>query len=308
MDRAVQHHFNKDIKERIKLPNGWKETWLLVLSDNQKVVFRAHKVRSELPKNIIENANKKMADTYKREKFFYESVNKKLGHVCPNVLVVDDTCEYYTNSFQISEYLEGKILSSCIKDDFDEKMKKDIYYKIGEMAAQINSIEIDKNHPYVTNRNSWEDYFADKLSDRLIRLAENNFITTDEIGNICENMRSRKAIHTLSCTHLDMRPNNMIYNNGKIFVIDAEECEFGDPLNELAFMELEWKMWEMYDYLLKGYKDVLDINLNSELYYYYKLDRLGLILDMHFNQNCMNAWSQLYLNIFNEAKAKILCP
>jgi len=306
MDSAVKHHFNKEIKEKIRLTGGWKEIWLLVLSDNQKVVFRTHSIRPDTSEEIIANSNKHMANIYKREKFFYENVNNKLGHICPEVYVVDDMCEYCKSSFQILEYIEGKNLSSCLKEDFNEQMKKDIYYKIGEITAQINSIEIDKKHSYITSRNSWEDYFANKLYNKLIPLVKNGFITADEIDKICENMRSKKATHTLSFTHLDIRPQNMVYNNGDIFVLDAEECEFGDPLNELAFTNLEWKMWEMYDYLLKGYKSVTDIDLDSELYYYYQLDRLGLILDMHFNHGCMNSWSQLYLNMFNVAKEKVL--
>ena len=127
MERAIKHHFGKDIKEKIKLPNGWKETWLLVLSDNQKVVFRAHKVRPDVAKDTVIEANEKMADIYNREKFFYENINKKIGRICPEVYVVDGTCEYYENSYQISKYIEGKNLGSCIKEDLDEQAKRDIY-------------------------------------------------------------------------------------------------------------------------------------------------------------------------------------
>jgi fructosamine-3-kinase len=306
MDKAVKHHFNMDIIEKTKLPYGWKEIWLLVLSDNRKIVFRTHKIRPGTVKEVITKFNREMADTYKREKYFYDNVNKKLGHICPDVYVIDDTCDYYEYSFQISEYIEGKNLASCIKEDFNEKTRKDIYYKIGKMTAQINNMEIEKNHFYITNRNSWEDYFATTLYNKLILLVKNNFITSDEINKICENMRNKKATHTLSFTHLDIRPHNMIYKNGNIFILDAEECEFGDPLNEIAFINLEWKMWEMYDCLLKGYKSVIDIDLDNETYYYYQLERLGLILDMHFNRDCMNAWTQLYLNTFNEAKERVL--
>jgi tRNA A-37 threonylcarbamoyl transferase component Bud32 len=306
MDKAVKHHFNMDIVEKIKLPYGWKETWLLVLSDNRKIVFRTHKTRPGTAKDVIDNFNEDMANVYKREKFFYDNVNKKLGNICPNVYILDDTCDYYEYSFQISEYIEGKNLASCIEEDFDERMKKDVYYKIGEITAQINNMEIDKNHFYITSRNSWEDYFATKLYDKLILLVKNNFITNDEIDKICGNMRNKKATHKLSFMHLDIRPHNMIYRNGDLFILDAEECGFGDPLNEMAYINLEWKMWEMYDILLKGYKSVSDIDLDNELYYYYQLEKLGFILEMHFNRDCMNSWTQLYLNMFNEVKEKVL--
>ena len=296
MDRAVKHHFNKDIKETIKLTGGWKGTWLLVLSDNQKLIFRAH------PDGTTSGGRKIiMADIFEREKFFYENVNRKLGHICPEVYVLDSTREYYENSYQISEYIEGKGLSKCFREDFDEKTKNDIYYKIGEISAQINNIEIDKNHSYVTSRNSWEEYLAGRLYERLIPLVKNQFITPDEIDRICGSMRSKKAARTFAFLHLDMRHSNMIYNNGDIFVLDAENCEFGDPLHELAVIDVAQ---ESNDILIKGYKSVTDIDLESELYYFYKLERLGLVLDIHFNM--INAPSQLYLDIFNETKEKVL--
>lgn len=297
MDRAIRHHFNKDIKETIKLTGGWKGTWLLILSDNQKLIFRTHlDGMTSGGRKII------MADIFRREKFFYENVNKKLGHICPEVYIIDDTREYYKNSYQISEYIEGKGLSKCFREDFDEKAKNEISYRIGEIAAEINQIEIDPNHPYITSRNSWEEYLANRLYERLIPLVKNKFITLDEINKICEHMRNKKATHTLSFTHLDMRRSNMIYNNGKIFVLDAENCEFGDPLHELAVIDVAQ---ESNDYLIEGYTSVFkDINLNSELYYFYKLERLGLVLDIHFNM--INVPSQFYLDIFNEVKERML--
>jgi hypothetical protein len=304
MDGAIKHHFNKDIKEKIRLTGGWRETWLLVLADNQKIVFHTHSDGTTSGGREI-----LMADMFEREKFFYNNVNKKLGHICPESYVVDGTKEYYDKSFHVSEYIEGKKLSSCLREDFDEKTKNDIYYKIGEISAKINQIEIDPNHPYVISRNSWEEYIAGRLYERLIPLVKNGFITLDEINKITDNMRNKKATHTLSFTHLDMRHCNMIYKRGigdssmgDIFILDAENCEFGDPLHELAVIDVAQ---EINDYLIEGYKSVFkDINLDSELYFYYKLERLGLVLDIHFNM--INAPSQFYLNVFNEVKEIIL--
>lgn len=44
MDKAIRQYFDAEIKEKTKLCNGWKETWLLTLSNDQKVVFRAYKI------------------------------------------------------------------------------------------------------------------------------------------------------------------------------------------------------------------------------------------------------------------------
>lgn len=291
MDRAIRHFFNKTITEKIQLENGWKETWLLTLSDKRKVIFRAHP---------------DYAETFKREQFFYERINKRLGKTCPEVYAVDGTCEYYEKAYQISEYIEGENLGARLQNDFDAQKKKEIYYKIGEITARINQTEIEPDHPYAVTCSAWENYFADKLYSQLNRVVRNDIITADEIDILCNKMRSLHASRTHSFLHLDIRPYNMICQNDKIFVIDAETCEFGDPLNELAHIKLEWNYWELYEELLKGYKSVLDIDTSSELFDYYQLEKLGDILDYHFNYNCRNQATPHYIDVFQKAKDRIL--
>ena len=70
MEEAIKYYFNKIIKEKIKLENGWKESWLITLSDHQKVVFRAYSNYTEL---------------FEREKLFYDTVNSKIGKTCPEM-------------------------------------------------------------------------------------------------------------------------------------------------------------------------------------------------------------------------------
>lgn len=292
METAIKHHLNKDIKEKIRMDNGWKETWLLVLSDSSKVIFRACN---------------DYADIFEREKFFYDTVNKKLGRICSEVYAVDGTCEYYGKSYQISEYIDGKVLRYCLQTEFSDKEKKAIYYELGKTVASINQIELGLDHRYVKERISWETYFADRLlKKQLVRVAENNLITFDEIDIICDNMRTKNVSHTSSFLHRDIRPDNIIYKNGQLFVIDAETCEFGDSLNDLACINLEWCYWEMYDCLLNGYKSVAEVDTDSDVFCYYQLEWLGELLDMHYNHDCMNSWTPYFLNLFNEAKEKAL--
>ena len=163
MDKAVRHHLGKDIIERIQLTGGYTfQTWLLTLSNNQKVVFR-HQMDFETGggRNIY------IADVLKREKFFYDNVNKAIGHICPEVYVVDGTHEHHENSFCIMEYIGGIPLNQCI-DELDIKSKKDVLYHIGEIAARINSIEIDNSHPYIASRGSWEVFVAERIRDNEI--------------------------------------------------------------------------------------------------------------------------------------------
>lgn len=292
MDKAIRQYFDAEIKEKTKLCNGWKETWLLTLSNDQKVVFRAYKNYTE---------------QFEREKFFYETVNSSIGKICPHVYAVDGTCRFYDKSFQLSEYLPGKTLRQCLQHEFDESQKKSAYYQLGALAAQINQIEIAPQHPYVSEREPWEIYFADKLLRvQLERIIPTGLVTSNEVDRLCQSMKSKKAEKTRSFLHRDIRPDNIIYNNGQLFVIDAETCEFGDPLNELARINLEWTYWEMYDALLSGYKSISNIPVDGELFGLYQLESLAELLDMHYNHGCMNALTPGFLNRFNRLKDSVL--
>ena len=64
MQEAIKHYFNKDIIDKTRLQNGWKESWLLTLSDGQNIVFRTCEDYIEF---------------FEREKIFYNMSNNSLG-------------------------------------------------------------------------------------------------------------------------------------------------------------------------------------------------------------------------------------
>ena len=292
LNKIIKHHFNTDIKEKHELPECRKEGYLLVLANDKKVIFRAQNDYYEL---------------FLREKFFYDNINQRYDKICPEVYVVDGTQKLYDKPYQISEYIDGVLAETYLLDDnISKKDKRSLYCKIGETIAHINKIEISPDHPYVANRISNEDFFARKIEVQLNQLIKNNLVTNEEIDNILTIMRSKKAKHTLSFLHRDFRPMNMILNGNKLFVIDAETCEFGDPLNEIAFMSLEWTYWDMFDAVIEGYKSVFDIDVENELIDFYILESLGETLDMHFNYDCSNRLTNYFLEMFNQLKRKII--
>ena len=203
------------------------------------------------------------------------------------------------------EYIEGTPLDSCFKD-FDVQTQNNLLCKIGEISAQINKLEIDNSHPYMTERGSWQEYIADRLTERLKPLTNNEIITQNEIDIIANRMRQKKVMQTTSFLHLDMRHVNMIYNSGDIFVLDAENCEFGDPLFELAVIDVAG---ELAPPLIEGYINISgnDMKLDDELYYLYKMERQALVLHLFMNliKSDVNS-TQLYLGRFNELKEKLL--
>lgn len=301
MDKAIKHHLNQTITAKERLTGGVMfQTWLLTLSNNQKVVFRHQKdLDTGSGDKII------IADVLEREKFFYDNVSKVVGNICPRVYVVDGTREHHENAFCIMEYIEGTPLRQCI-NGFDTKTQHGIQYKIGEIAARFNSIEIAGNHPYITSRGPLEDLVAYYLWDIFVPLINSGVITQSEADKIVADMRSKKARRELSFLHLDMRYCNMIYNNGNIFIVDAANCKFGDPLWELAIIDVSG---ELTPSLIEGYKSVYagDIDLDDELYNYYKMERMAAVVHLYLNQIKADAEStQKYLALFNDLKQRLL--
>ena len=85
MDKAIKHYFNKNILTKERLTGGYTfETWLLTLSDGEQLVFRTQK-------DFVTGGGRQIiiAGILERERFFYEHVNNNLGHICPEVYVVD---------------------------------------------------------------------------------------------------------------------------------------------------------------------------------------------------------------------------
>jgi len=301
MDAAVTKHLGKDIKEKTRLTGGYTfETWMLVLSDNTKVVFRTRD-------DFVTGGSREIiiADVLERERFFHSGVNKELGRVCPEVYVVDGSREYYDKPYCIMEYIEGAPLSSCY-DSFDGRTQCEISFKIGELAARIGALEIENTHPYVGDRGSWEEYISQRLRERLTPLLKNGVITQGEIDEITSGMRRQKAAKTNSFLHLDMRRVNMIYNGGAIFLVDAENCEFGDPLYELAVIDVGGELGAA---VTEGYGSVCGYvpNLSGGLYRYYFMERHALVLDVFMNI-VRSDWkaTEIYLRRFCEARDKLI--
>ena len=299
MDTAIRHHFNKDILNYEQLTGGYTfETWLLTLSGNEKVVFRHQRdLTIGNDKEII------ISEILEREKFFYENINKTVGKVCPEVYIIDGTRKFHENSFCIMEYIEGIPLDKCF-DDLDVKVKNDTLYRIGELAANINNMVIAKEHPYVKTRGVWEIFISNRLRDRFIPLIHRKVITKDEADAIAEKMLKKSANKNLSFLHLDMRRVNMIYNKGDIFLLDAENCEFGDPLFELSTIDCGG---ELDKTLIDGYIQAYNgsIDLDDDLYYFYKMERMALVLHVFMNIVKSDIETQKYLKVFNELKHQL---
>jgi aminoglycoside phosphotransferase (APT) family kinase protein len=297
MDKAIKHHLGKEIIHTERLKGGYSfKTYLLTLCDKSKVVFRGRQdFRRITIKEVLE-----------RERYFYGRVNEEIGKICPEVYVVDCTLEHHGTGFCVMEYIEGMPLKPYIRSGISEQEQSGILNQIGGIAAKINGIRMDDGHPFMVERGRWEDYISDRIGLRLSLLVNSGVITQSEIKAITDGMRAKKAIHTDRILHLDLRYDNMIINGGKVFVVDAENCEFGDPLWEIATID---NAGELKPEVVEAYLSAFDgeIDLNSELYWYYKMERAALVLNVYLNEvEGHGEQARRYGVLFDEVKNRLV--
>ena len=301
MDAVIKHYLNKDIKEKEILYGGMSyQTYKLTLSDNQKIIFRAKKDYIEDDRKVV------VSDKLIREKFFYDTVNKRIGHICPEIYIIDGTNELYNMTFCIMEYIEGTPLYKYPYRQ-DDKFYSDISCQAGALMARIHGIEIESNHSYIAGRGRLEDTKAAELHKNLSSLLTENLITPDEINDLVNRMRNSKFAKTRAFLHNDFRDANFIYrDNGELFLLDAELCDFGNPLGELVMSEcVNWKK----DAFIEGYNDAYGkkADIDSDLYYLYLINLRSFLYNL-FNTVIHEPESkQWHLHGFLQAKQKLLC-
>lgn len=301
MDNAIRRHLGRDIAKRERLTGGFTfETWLLTLSDGEKVVFRAQE-------DFVTGGGRQIvvAEVLRREKFFYDRVNEALGRTCPRVYVIDGSREQYGKAFCVMEYMEGAPLNRCFPG-LEEREKQSVLRKIGEMAGRINRIELEAEHPYLAGRGSWMEFIVGRLRERLTPLERSGLIASAEANAIAELLRSCNMVEARRFLHLDMRRINMIYRKGEIFLLDAENCEFGDPLWELATIDVGN---ELEPALIAGYREAYgsEAELDSTRYLCYKMERQALVTNVFLHEATDDpAVTRYHIERFQQLKNTLL--
>ena len=294
----ARRHFDADVVSSAPLTGGYTfDTRLLTLSDGRRVVFRTcADFDTGGGRRIV------IRDVLEREKFFYDNANERIGPVCPRVCAVGGPAEYGA-AYMFYDYIDGAPLDRCF-GGLTAKQQREAAYRHGELAASVGMMEIDAGHPYVTSRGRWQDYFADRLSERLKPLITIGMMTARDVDGLADGFRDKQLERTLSFIHLDIRHGNMIYNGGDISLIDAENCEFGDPLFELAVTEMNGYHDEAF---AAGYANIAGRRpeTDSELFYYYKLERLGLVLHVYLNEVRDASAAAPFVRQFNDVMKKL---
>lgn len=281
MRNAVEWYTKKKVIEQNQLTGGFSfETWLLTLEDNSKVIFRTGKDTE------VENGKKVIvSDIFEKEDFFYKTVNPVFPNRCPEIYVIDNSKEIYDQSYQIMSFVEGVSLDKYLVN-VAAVSKNKIFRQVGKLTAEINSIEINSivinDQVGFYQAEEWELNFRKRLIERMAPLLRDKILTVSEENLLLSRLSGLKAEKTNSLLHLDIRLPNLIYNKGNIHVIDAENCEVGDPLYELAIVSVAGLL---DNHFLDGYREGCgySIDLDNPLFKYYQFERQAALVNLFKN-------------------------
>lgn len=300
---AIEQKLGIEVVEIKNLSGGISfETNLIRLKNNRLLVFRAGIDYTNSGHREI-----KIIDCFSREKFFYDTLANKMQIRFPNIILIDDSLKYYDKIFELYDFIEGIPLHMCL-DEFDGLKQRQIYYEMGKIVAQINNTKLNKNHTYIQKRGAWNHFFSNRLEERLIPLIKNCLISKKEIEILVLKIKQQDyQERDLSFLHLDIRPNNFVWNSGISALLDAENSEWGDPYFELARIDVYKLLNE--DFLM-GYRqesDIKVIDFQSLVYKFYKLEGCAFLLNVFLNEICSDEEEiKSYLTQFLELKLELL--
>ena len=157
--------------------------------------------------------------------------------IAPRVYLFDELNKIFAGSILILEYIPGKSL-----DKISNNLSPKIIKTLSRMIARLHSIKVDKNMSDINSEiENIRDYFRE-FRDYRKQLAE--YIDDDRFFKMFDESSTFlfgkfgnlqfDFIRTL--THGDVQEQNIIFNKGKLKLIDFEGMSVSDPAIELAYV------------------------------------------------------------------------
>ena len=214
-----------------------------------------------------------IAQTFRREKFFFDTVSDRLQIKVPHIYLIDDSRTRFDYVYEIYDFITGHSLEELGNDAADA-----VYFQVGKAVAQINMTELSNS----CHTEDWGTFFSLRLMERLIPLVKDGLFSEDEINVICPFFKKLDYPAAKAFLHLDIRKGNILYDKhtGTIGLIDAENAEFGDPLFEIARIDV---YSEMKDAFYAGYLEEMNlerIDRSSIRYHGYELESLAFLTNV----------------------------
>lgn len=221
---------------------------------------------------------------------------KKLMTVC-------DFTPEFIGDYNQNTIITKKIIGTPINDNTSHEH---LYY-IGKLLANLHALEIE------TDDNNWkktlsQEYFILKQDAENV-FDKNLFYTTT---NYLESELEQIQIEKYAIIHKDLRPENVIYNNGKYFLLDFESMGIGDRDYDFIRMFNLFNQKNCYTYddfknFMDGYNDTTNIifDVNKWWLYskFYAFRMLTKILNGQINRD--ESFENYLLNILYQKQDKI---
>ncbi len=164
------------------------------------------------------------------------------------------------NNIIITEKIDGETIR-------DDKAQKHLY-NIGQLIANLHNVPIEQKEDW--KKRLMLKYI--KLKESAKDIMETNIfeLTTNFLEQCLENIK----VSNLCIVHKDIRPENIIFSNGKYYLIDLESMCIGDRdydftriLNLLN--QKEFYCYEDFKNLIDGYRSIKDVDIKEEKWQFY---------------------------------------
>ena len=307
MDRAIRHYFSSNIESRQRLDGGISfQTWLLTLENKMKIIFR-YDEEMGVQEPLGNYYSVPTIEVFRREQQFYNGINEVWSDICPQIIVIDGSLEYFTHPFQMYHYIEGESLEQ-LAPAMSTVRRDALLEQIGELVGRIHEVKLSKGNDRYKESDDWRKFIAASLHDKLSSIMHDVHIDEKELDHCCGAALKYANIKEVNnYLHLDIRPCNIISDGQKLFLIDAENCEWGDPDYELARLEA-CRMLEPA--FLKGYQRVRNerkLDFTSNLFKVYRLDMAAQMVYLYLHIIKVSEDDLQYqLNAFDAAKREVL--
>ncbi len=142
------------------------------------------------------------------------------------------------------------------------------FYHIGELIANLHNIPVQENLEWKQNIKlqyiDLKDSVKDKMPNDIFKVA------TNFIEKRLENLSNSENV----IIHSDIRPENIIYSNGKYYLIDLENMNIGDREYDFTRIlnllnEKEFYSYEDFKNLMDGYRSINHLQLSEERWQLY---------------------------------------
>ena len=166
----------------------------------------------------------------------------------------------YDDKIIIMEKIDGKAIN-------DEEAK-DHLYNIGKLMANLHNLQIESNNDWNNKINS--EYLELRESAKNVMEKDVFEITT----KFLDKELSQINVSKYSLIHRDLRPENVIYSNGKYYLLDLESMCIGDRDYDFTRMLNLLNQKKIYQYedlknLLDGYRSINSLELSKEKWQLY---------------------------------------